>query len=173
MHAARYYTPLPDGKVLCTLCPHDCRIPDGARGACAVRYNRGGKLYTLVYDKVVSRELDPVEKKPLFHFHPGSTAYSIGTVGCNLRCTFCQNWPISQWTKTHLPKAVAGEEEGEMICPPLAELEREVPGEKVTPEEIVEAALASGATSIACTYTEPPSSTSSPTIRRCWRERRG
>lgn len=155
MHEARYYTPLPNGKVLCTLCPHDCRIPDGARGACAVRVNRGGRLYTLAYDKVVSRAVEPVEKKPLFHFHPGATAYSIGTVGCNMRCSFCQNWEISQWAKEHLPKGGSGADGEEVICPPLAEMEREVAGEPVTPRGIVDAALAAGASAIAYTYTEP------------------
>ena len=96
MHEARFYEPLSDKKVLCTLCPHDCRIPNGGRGACSVRYNRDGRLFTLVYDKVVAREVNPIEKKPLFHFHPGSYAYSISTVGCNLRCSYCQNWQISQ-----------------------------------------------------------------------------
>ena len=153
MHEARHYTALADGKVHCSLCPHDCHIPDGARGACAVRYNRGGRLYTLVYDKVVARELDPVEKKPLFHFHPGSTAYSIGTVGCSMRCAFCQNWQISQWAKEHLPKG--HKEEQALICPPLADLEQTVPGEPVTPAGIVDAALAAGASVIAYTYTEP------------------
>ena len=90
VHDARFWEPLDGGKVLCTLCPHDCKIGPGGRGACVVRYNEGGKLYTLVYDKVISRGLDPIEKKPLFHFFPGSTAYSIATVGCNLRCAFCQ-----------------------------------------------------------------------------------
>jgi hypothetical protein len=71
-----------------------------------VRYNHGGKLYTLVYDKLVAREVNPIEKKPLFHFHPGSFAYSISTVGCSLRCSFCQNWYISQWPKDHLPKHI-------------------------------------------------------------------
>lgn len=155
MHEACYYTPLAEGKVLCTLCPHDCHIPDGGRGACAVRYNRGGKLYTLVYDKVVSRELDPVEKKPLFNFHPGSTAYSFGTVGCNMRCAFCQNWQISQWAKESLPKSTTCKVEGETICPRLEDLEHDVPGEPVTPQDIVAAAVASGAKSIAYTYTEP------------------
>jgi pyruvate formate lyase activating enzyme len=98
-HTARFCEPLPDRKVLCTLCPHDCRIPDGACGICAVRYNVGGRLYTLVCDKVVARNLEPIEKKPLFHFHPGSTTYSSPTVGCCLRCAFCQNWQISQWPK--------------------------------------------------------------------------
>ncbi|WP_238985486.1 hypothetical protein [Nitrosococcus halophilus] len=96
LHEAQLYETLPNKQVHCTLCPHDCRIPEGGRGACAVRFNHEGKLYTLVYDKIVARRIDPVEKKTLFHFYPGSTAYSIGTVGCNLRCTFCQNWDICQ-----------------------------------------------------------------------------
>ncbi len=104
LHEARFYQSCPDGSALCTLCPHDCHVPDGARGACGVRYNQGGKLYTLVYDRVVARELNPIEKKPFFHFLPGSYAYSISTVGCNLRCAFCQNWHISQWPKDHLAK---------------------------------------------------------------------
>lgn len=158
LHEARFYEPQPDGRVLCTLCPHNCRIPDGGRGVCAVRYNLGGKLYSLVYDKVVARNLEPIEKKPLFHFHPGSTAYSIATVGCCLRCAFCQNWQISQWPKAHLPKRIdeAGtEQEAEPICPRLANLAAEVPGEPVTPAQIVQAARVSGARTIAYTYTEP------------------
>jgi pyruvate formate lyase activating enzyme len=82
--------------VLCTLWWHDCRIPNNGHGACNVGYNRDGRLYTLVDDKVVAREVNPFEKKPLFHFHPGSYAYSISTVGCNLRCSYCQNWQISR-----------------------------------------------------------------------------
>lgn len=158
LHEARFYETLPDGRVVCTLCPHDCRIAEGGRGACGVRYNRGGVLYTLVYDKVVSRNVEPVEKKPLFHFFPGSTAYSIATVGCNLRCAFCQNWQISQWPKEHLPKRLdpGGEiEVQEPICPQLAAMERAIPGEPVTPAAVVEAALAVGATTIAYTFTEP------------------
>lgn len=158
LHEARFYETLPDGHVLCTLCPHDCRIPDGGRGACAVRYAMGGKLYTLVYDKVVTREIDPVEKKPLFHFYPGSSAYSMATVGCNLRCAFCQNWDISQWPKEHLAKHAApegGERATEPICPSLAELERAIPGEPVTPRDVVEAARRTGCRSIAYTYIEP------------------
>jgi pyruvate formate lyase activating enzyme len=97
-----------------------------------VRYNHKGKLYTLVYDKVVSRNVEPLEKEPLYHFYPASTAYSIGTVGCNLRCAFCQNWQISQWPKAHLPKRLTrnGElEDREFICPRLAKLEGVIPGE--------------------------------------------
>jgi pyruvate formate lyase activating enzyme len=123
-----------------------------------VRFNRSGTLFTLVYDKVVSRNIDPVEKKPLFHFLPGSRAYSIATVGCNLRCAFCQNWPISQWPKEMLPRAVAGSDPSqavEPVCPSLSALEDAVPGEHVTPEQIVESALATGCRSIAYTYTEP------------------
>ena len=74
LHEARFYEALPDGKVLCTLCPHDCRIAEGGRGACGVRYKRDGVLYTLVYDRVVSRSVEPVEKKPLDPLSPGSTA---------------------------------------------------------------------------------------------------
>ncbi len=158
LHEARFYEPLADRKVLCTLCPHDCRIPDGGRGVCAVRYNVGGKLYTLVYDKIVARNLEPIEKKPLFHFHPGSAAYSIATVGCCLRCAFCQNWQISQWPKEHLPKRIDDrgmEQDAEAICPRLANLETEIPGEPVTPAQIVQAALDSGARTIAYTFTEP------------------
>jgi pyruvate formate lyase activating enzyme len=159
LHEARFYETLPDGRVLCTLCPHDCRIPQAGRGACGVRYNHEGKLYTLVYDKVIGRSVEPVEKKPLFHFYPGSTAYSISTVGCNLRCAFCQNWDISQWPKTHLPHRLhpSGEleETAAPLCPVLTEFEQRIPGEQTTPHDIVEAALAAGATSIAYTYTEP------------------
>jgi pyruvate formate lyase activating enzyme len=153
---ALYYEPLPDGKVLCTLCPHDCKIPDGARGACAVRYNQGGKLYTLVYDKVIAREVNPIEKKPLFHFYPGSFAYSISTVGCNLRCSFCQNWQISQWPKDHLPKHItANDEAPEPLCPHLVTMEQDVPGESVSPVMIVAAAQKTGCLSISYTFTEP------------------
>lgn len=157
LHEARYYQSLPDGKLLCTLCPHDCHIADGGRGICGVRYNEGGKLYTLVYDKVVAREVNPIEKKPFFHFHPGSRAYSISTVGCNLRCAFCQNWQISQWPKDHLPKHVesAGHTAPEPICPRLDALEGEVPGEPVTPDVLVRAARATRCLSLAYTFTEP------------------
>jgi len=157
LHEARFYQSLPDGKVLCTLCPHDCHIPDGARGACAVRYNHGGKLYTLVYDKLVAREVNPIEKKPLFHCHPGSLAYSISTVGCNLRCSFCQNWYISQWARDHLPRHIdkATAQDAEPICPQLADMARQIAGERVTPQQIVDAALASGCRSISYTFTEP------------------
>ena len=157
LHEARYYEKLDGNHVLCTLCPHDCKIADGGRGACGVRAAEGGKLYTLVYDKVVARHVEPIEKKPFFHFLPGSRAYSFGTVGCNLRCSFCQNWDISQWPKDHLPHVTEGERDASThtICPSLADLEDRIPGEHVTPETIVAGALAAGARSIAYTYTEP------------------
>ncbi|MGB9617508.1 MAG: radical SAM protein, partial [Desulfomonilaceae bacterium] len=79
-----------DGKaVRCFLCRHGCRIKDGKRGICKVRENRGGTLYTLVYDKIVSTNVDPIEKKPFFHFLPGSSSFSIAAMGCNFRCSFC------------------------------------------------------------------------------------
>jgi pyruvate formate lyase activating enzyme len=83
-------------KVLCELCPHLCKIADGKRGICGVRENRDGKLYTLIYGKATSITPDPIEKKPLFHFHPGTDVLSFGTVGCNMKCAHCQNWSISQ-----------------------------------------------------------------------------
>lgn len=158
LHEAQFYEKSAGGEILCTLCPHDCRIHEGGRGACGVRYAHEGRLYTLAYDKVVSRELDPVEKKPLFNFYPGSHAYSIAAVGCNLRCSFCQNWEISQWPKDNLPKTLAATGGGHSsvpVCPQLADLEKAIIGERVTPQEIVESALRTGARSIAYTYTEP------------------
>jgi pyruvate formate lyase activating enzyme len=113
-------------------------------------------LYTLVYDRVVSRALDPIEKKPLFHFYPGSTSYSIATVGCNLRCLFCQNWEISQWPKgDRRAAALSGVAAAEQICPQLEDSASRIVGERVTPAQVVEAALRAGARSIAYTYTEP------------------
>jgi len=155
---AMFYERLPENRVHCTLCPHDCRIADGARGACGVRINHRGKLFTLVYDRIISRNVDPVEKKPLFHFMPGARVYSIGTVGCNLRCRFCQNWEISQWPRKHLPaKAEWPDHAGasEAVCPLLQQIQSQVPGERVTPRQIVDAALDSGASAVAYTYTEP------------------
>lgn len=91
---AMYYDGLDGNKVRCTLCPFNCTIKEGERGICGVRENRGGELYTLIYGLVSSTVSDPIEKKPLFHFLPGSNAFSMGTVGCNLRCEFCQNFSI-------------------------------------------------------------------------------
>jgi pyruvate formate lyase activating enzyme len=153
---ALFYEAMADGRVYCRLCPHDCHIGEGKRGVCGVRINHQGILYTLVYDKVVSRHLDPVEKKPLFHFQPGSTSYSIATVGCNMRCAFCQNWEISQLPKGRIPPQKAMDAEApEPICPPIEAAAQRIIGEQVSPQEIVDAALSVGARSIAYTYTEP------------------
>ncbi len=96
MREASFWEPLEGGRVRCTLCPVRCVINEGKRGSCRVRVNVGGRLYTLNYGKVTSIALDPIEKKPLFHFWPGSCALSVGTFGCNMHCKHCQNWEISQ-----------------------------------------------------------------------------
>jgi pyruvate formate lyase activating enzyme len=127
------WEPAEDKEVQCFLCAHRCLIAEGKIGRCAVRKNIGGVLYSLNYDKVVSANPDPIEKKPLFHFQPGSKSFSIATMGCNFRCDFCQNWQISQ----------AVVETGQ------------VDGEALSPEQIVIAAERSDCKSIAYTYTEP------------------
>ena len=136
MQEAMLYEKLSDDRVRCALCAHRCVIADGKRGVCLVRENRGGTLYTLVYGRTISQHVDPVEKKPLLHFYPGSTAYSIATPGCNFRCRWCQNWEISQMVR-----------ERHLTFPML--------GEKASPEQIVTAAQRAGCRSIAYTYTEP------------------
>lgn len=95
-HAATLFTPLPDGKVRCTACARYCVIPAGSHGFCYVRKNEGGELQLLTYGRAAAVQVDPVEKKPLSHFRPGSRVFSIGTVGCNWRCLYCQNAEISQ-----------------------------------------------------------------------------
>lgn len=163
LQAALYYESLPDNFVRCTLCPHDCKIAPDRRGACGVRINRRGQLFTLVGNRIVSADIDPIEKKPLFHFLPGSAAYSIATVGCNFRCRFCQNWTISQW-----PKLKKLEDRGEEAPSPVGEhpanewcAENEPTeehwglGTEVVPSELVEQAKRTGCMSIAYTYTEP------------------
>jgi pyruvate formate lyase activating enzyme len=122
------------GKVQCSLCSHRCLIPPGHRGICAVRENRNGVLYSLVYDKLIARNIDPIEKKPLFHFLPGSQSFSIATPGCNFRCKHCQNADISQLPRDH---------DGLIM------------GEAMAPELIVAAAQRSRCASISYTYTEP------------------
>jgi pyruvate formate lyase activating enzyme len=122
-----------DGSAACRLCAHRCRIPDGERGLCGVRLNSGGVLQSLVYGKLISCAVDPIEKKPLYNFLPGTRSYSIATAGCNFHCDFCQNWQISQTTR-----------DGGGI-----------PGEDWTPEEVVAEAKSCGCASISYTYTEP------------------
>ncbi len=131
---ASLYEPLEDDKVLCRLCAHGCTIKPQHRGICRVRENRNGKLYTLVYDKLIARHVDPIEKKPIFHMYPGSLSYSVATVGCNFKCRFCQNADIAQ-----MPEDRKG-----LIM-----------GNPATPREVVADALANGCRSIAYTYTEP------------------
>ena len=131
---AYLYAPLADNKVKCNLCSHRCVIKDDRRGLCSVRENQAGKLHTLVYGKVIARHVDPIEKKPLFHFLPGTLSYSIATAGCNFRCKFCQNADIAQMPADHKG----------MIM-----------GDTVTPEEMVDAAARAGCRSISYTYTEP------------------
>jgi pyruvate formate lyase activating enzyme len=123
------YKKLPDKEVQCTSCNHRCLIDEGKRGICGVRENIKGKLFLLVYGLIVSENIDPIEKKPLYNFMPNTKTYSIGTVGCNFKCYFCQNYRTSQL--------------------------KEVVGSKTTPEEIVERALTSGCKSISYTYNEP------------------
>lgn len=134
MREALLYSPLDGEQVHCHLCQHFCKIADGHRGICGVRENRAGKLYSLVYGLAVATNIDPIEKKPLFHLQPGSSSFSIATVGCNFKCRHCQNWQIAQYPQMRPGK---------------------LPGEKLTPETIVAQAEAAGCTSIAYTYTEP------------------
>ncbi len=91
----KHYEPT-DGKLNCRLCPFHCVIADGACGRCGVRCNEGGRLWARSYGRITAAHLDPTEKKPLYHFHPGSLILSLGSFGCNLTCEFCQNWSISQ-----------------------------------------------------------------------------
>ncbi len=100
MKEALFYEQEKEQTVLCRLCNHHCHIKEGKRGLCGVRENKDGKLYSLVYGKLVSENIDPIEKKPLFHLLPGSKSYSISTVGCNFRCEHCQNYQISQYPHT-------------------------------------------------------------------------
>ncbi len=93
---AAFYEKLPHRKIRCKLCPRECVIDDRERGYCGVRENRGGTYYSLVYSRTVAVNIDPIEKKPFFHFRPGSMAFSIATAGCNVNCKMCQNWEISQ-----------------------------------------------------------------------------
>ena len=96
LHEARWWEPEPGGRVHCFLCPRHCRIHEGQSGFCFIRVNRGGKLYSLGYGSPAALQVDPIEKKPLNHFLPGTRVFSMGTAGCNMGCFFCQNWDISK-----------------------------------------------------------------------------
>ena len=128
MKEALYWEKI-DGAVHCLLCPHDCKIVNGVTGVCGVRRNIDGKLYTLVYGETTSVSLDPVEKKPLYHYHPGESILSLGTKGCNFKCPFCQNWAISQ--------------------------DLEVLTQKITSQWVVDKAKECKSFGIAYTYNEP------------------
>ena len=131
MHPARFYQTQADGRLRCTLCPRDCLLADGQAGFCFIRQNIGGRMVSLGYGRSTGFASDPIEKKPLNHFLPGTQVLSFGTVGCNLGCRFCQNWDIS--------KARAGER---------------AMGEH-TPGDVVDLAVRSGCPSIAFTYNDP------------------
>ncbi|MFH0795183.1 MAG: AmmeMemoRadiSam system radical SAM enzyme [bacterium] len=131
MREARWWTPLPDGRILCTLCPRECKLAEGQHAFCYIRKNEGGRLVTLAYGRPVAVQVDPIEKKPLNHFMPGTTVFSMGTAGCNLGCRFCQNWDISKARETH---------EQAM---------------ELSPQQVVCAAQQQGCASIAYTYNDP------------------
>jgi len=133
-HEAALWKAGADGAADCFLCEHRCHIAPGLRGVCRVRENVGGGLETLVYGRAIARHVDPIEKKPLYHFLPGSASYSVAAVGCNFQCGFCQNWQISQF-----PRGEA----------------RQMPGDPATPEELVADAERERCASISYTYTEP------------------
>jgi len=128
---AAFWTPLQDAKVQCRLCSHHCSIGEGKTGICGVRKNRNGRLVSLIYGTCSSMTPDPIEKKPLYHFHPGTKAFSLGTIGCNFRCAHCQNYSIST---------------ADMSYPYLRE---------ISPEEAVEMAEHQDCQGIAWTYNEP------------------
>ena len=125
---ARFYKKEPVMKVRCVLCPHRCLLGNNKTGICKVRYNKDGVLYTKVYGELTSYAMDPMEKKPLYNFYPGTQIFSIGTWGCNFKCTFCQNWQISQ---------------------------QQVATEHFEKEDIVEIALQNKSIGVAYTYNEP------------------
>ena len=133
MKEALLYEKLGEKAVHCYLCSHHCRINPGQFGFCGVRQNIDGSLYTYAYTREVAMHVDPIEKKPLYHFLPGSFSFSIAAPGCNFRCGFCQNWEISQ-------RSFVG---------------KKLEGEETLPEDIVEAAIENSCQSISYTYTEP------------------
>ena len=128
-----FYEKLDGGGVQCNLCAHRCKIAPREFGICGVRKNEDGKLYTEVYGEAIASRVDPIEKKPLYHFLPGSFSYSIATIGCNFKCPFCQNWQISQTSKRNDSSA----------------------SYELKPEDVVREAKKNKCKSISYTYTEP------------------
>ncbi|MGD0336799.1 MAG: AmmeMemoRadiSam system radical SAM enzyme [Candidatus Omnitrophota bacterium] len=133
MKEALLYERLENKLVHCHLCNHHCRIADDEFGFCGARHNIAGKLYTHAYGSVIAAHVDPIEKKPLYHFLPGHFSFSIATIGCNFRCGFCQNWKISQQSFR----------------------DGNSPGQEFSCEQIVESTLDNNCKSISYTYTEP------------------
>jgi len=131
LHPGRWWHRLDDGRIQCDLCPRDCKLHDGQRGACFVRQNVGGEMVLTTYGRSSGFCIDPIEKKPLHHFYPGSSVLSFGTAGCNLACKFCQNWDISK----------------------SKDMDRLM--DQASPEEIALAAQRAGAKSVAFTYNDP------------------
>jgi pyruvate formate lyase activating enzyme len=131
LQEGRWWEPMPDGRVHCFLCPRHCHIGEGQAGFCFIRVNQGGKLYSLGYASPAALQIDPIEKKPLNHFLPGSRVFSLGTAGCNMGCFFCQNWDISKSKSDQVRSA------------------------HIPPEDVVALAIRYGCPSIAFTYNEP------------------
>ena len=131
LHEARWWESEPGGKVHCYLCPRHCHIGEGQAGFCYIRANEGGKLYSLGYAHPAALQIDPIEKKPLNHFLPGSKIFSMGTAGCNMGCFFCQNWDISKSRSDQVNSSY------------------------IPPEDVVLLAIRNGCPSIAFTYNEP------------------
>jgi pyruvate formate lyase activating enzyme len=127
----RFYKQLEDGRIQCQVCPRGCKIADQERGYCGNKENRGGKYYSLVYGRPCAVNIDPIEKKPLFHVFPGSSSFSIATAGCNIECHFCQNWQIAQFRP------------------------EQVRSEWLPPEAVVDMAKSNGCQTVAYTYSEP------------------
>jgi len=137
MKEALLYKKLKNKKVNCLTCRHNCVIENNKRGLCAIRENKNGILFLLTYSKAIAENIDPIEKKPLYHFLPGTQTLTVATQGCNFRCKWCQNYDISQGHKE--------------LVPPYPE----IPGSKLSPDEIVEHALENDCPSISYSYTEP------------------
>ncbi len=149
MHEAVLYEKLEGGRVRCGACKHACVIPKDQTGICGVRQNKDGKLYLIVYGKASAVNVDPIEKKPLFHFLPGTDVFSLGTVGCNFGCEFCQNWDLSQVTKELREKLTKEKHVQDM------DLEVGRFGYELSPEKIVRTCVEKKLPSIAYTYNEP------------------
>ena len=128
---AKFYQKLENKKIKCKLCPRECTVGDRERGYCGVRENRGGTYYSLVHSRVCAAHVDPIEKKPLFHYLPGTVAFSLATAGCNVNCKFCQNWDISQSRP------------------------EQIPAEYTPPQRVADLAKQYGCPTIAYTYSEP------------------